>query len=468
MVPIKIFRVCPAPFHTSTFRADHRLDQRSFAEQIRLLKEENLLMPGGWASVMEEEGFEVFETLYNDFALQSQWCKENRPSALSMSNMANDINFQILKEQIRFFEPDVIFIYAGGFFFLIPEYIRELRSLLNKKVILSGFWGDELPKKYSYKEYFHDLDFAFCGSSIYETKFSEAGIPALNIGNCFDHTIKFPIPTKKIYDFVFSGTTGYGFVDHIGRYEKILAVMSRSNLQVWANEPQKIDYAKKEKILHLLFRIPSPVLKFFMILLQTAVSIRIRLKGGLTRAISNFKIFGKVKQAVSIVLSEKSRGANAESFLKGSHPMANYFDEKKPLRNLFPQRVRPLLINCSDYYALMAGSKLVLNLHRDEDADIGNIRCFEVTGLGSCLVTDRGHELKEYFDIDNDIVTFETVEECLKKVEFLLAHPSEIERISKNGQKTTLSRHTVKHRAQVVSEKLKELLSNPGLHPIGH
>jgi spore maturation protein CgeB len=432
---VKIFRICPAPFHIEAFRKRHRLKEKSFDEQIELLRAQNMLLPGGWAAAMEREGFEVFETIYNDWALQGCWASEyGHKKLLAEPNW----QFKILLHQVKQFQPDAIFIYAGALFW-VPRINREqLRAVCKRPVIVTGFWGDELFADTTYADYFGDMDYVFCSSSRYAQHFRDADIPASTIGNPFDDTIQFSTPTEKTKDFIFSGVTGYGFPDHIGRYEKLIQLMRKSRLQIWANEPVVVRRKAKEFALDTLARCPRPVLW----LLSMAP-------------------YPRVRRAVDISLSLKQTELPAADWFRahgGEHPNGGYFGRKaKPLRRLFRSRVHKQLVDCSEYYRLVAESKLVLNLHRDEDADIGNIRCFEVTGLGSCLVTDRGTELREFFDVENDIVSFETADECAEKVNYLLQHPEEIERIARNGQRKTLSRHTVGHRCKAVAAKLKEL-----------
>ena len=443
----KLFRICPAPFHIHEVRALHRLDQRPFWEQIELLQKENLLLPGGWSSAMTAEGFEVFETLYSDISLQLQWCRENKPRIPSLSNIYTDLYFQILKEQVRLFEPDIIYIYAGGLMFVPAKYRNELRAILSKDLLITGYWGDELPSQYSYDGFFGDLDFVFCSSSVYRDKFAAAGIEAVVTGNCFDDTIEYRDVPSKVRDFVFSGTTGYGFPDHVGRYEKLVALTARSNLEIWANEPDEIvDRGQTTRTQH--------VVRSFVTRLLSAI-IPWRVLDHLAHNPAR-PYLTKISAATLAVLKAiRRRGQDGDS---DSAPLTNYFVGKKPLKALFPDQVHPLLPNCSDYYQLVRESKLFLNIHRDEAADIGNIRCFEVTGLGSCLVTDRGFELREFFDIENDLITFDNVDDCLKKVEFLRVHPEEIDRIAANGRRTTLSRHTIGHRAKALAEHFRKLL----------
>lgn len=444
---MKIFRISPAPFHIDAFRARHQLKDKPFQAQIEILRAQNMLLPGGWAAAMEQEGFQVFETLFNDWGLQGRWASESGyERALAEPNW----QFKILLYQVKQFQPDIIFIYAGALNWVPRAHREQLRAVCRRPVIVTGFWGDELVGETTYADCFGDMDYVFCSSARYEQHFQAANIPTSSIGNPFDNTVSFAEPTEKARDFIFCGVTGYGFPDHIGRYEKLIELMQKTSLEIWANEPAIVSRETKEFILEMLVRCPRPLLRVL-------------------RGIPDARVRG----AVDISLLLKQTELHAADWFRaraGEHPNAGYFDaHTKPLRRLFSSRVHPQLVDCGDYYRLLAESKLVLNLHRDEDADVGNIRCFEATGLGSCLVTDRGRELSEFFDVENDIVTFETADECVEKVNYLLEHPAEIERIARNGQRKTLSRHTVGHRCRAIAAKLKELADNsPGTKKAAH
>ncbi len=445
---MKIFRICPEPPYLRKFRKFHydSLFNKPYDEQIALFRRENILLPGGWAAAMEAEGFEVFETIYGDTALMAHWAIENGHHGLITQTTLQEL---ILKEMVRSFNPDVIFIYAGVFFRLPPDFREALRHCCSKNIIMTGFWGDELPHGLTYRDYFHQMDFVFCSSTVYEKTFIEAGIPTMTIGNCFDNTIPHkPAPTK-VHPFIFSGTTGYNYPDHVGRYEKIIDLMHKTNLEIWANERPDLFATRIRK----LFRVICARLIDGVVLLP---NLCLRVLQGLTPS-------RHVRHLTRLAVFARDAEVPGETMFlppKGAHPLSHYFDRRKPLRKLFPKRVHRLLMNSSEYYTMVESAQIVLNLHRDEKADIGNIRCFEVTGLGSLLVTDRGQELAEFLEPDVDFVAFETIDECVQKVDYLLANPAELQRIATNGQAKTLFRHTVRHRCHQIAEKLHELTSD--------
>jgi hypothetical protein len=426
---MRVFRICPAPGYTSAFRRLERVGGLTFDEQIALYRRENVLLPGGFAASMEKLGFEIFETNYNDLQLQGRWAEENGCGEVVR---VPNVMFEILKRQVKAFKPDVLFFYAGAFFWLPRDYREELRAIAGPNTIVTGFWGDELPAIHTYSSAFGDLDFVFTSSSAYSRKFEAAGITAKTIGNCFDDTIAYRHDLPKVHDFVFSGVTGYGYGDHYSRYERLIKILVQTDLEVWTKENKQSEVRSRLKpivydlLAQLPYRVTKPILK------------AVHPRGGHIADIA-----GRLRET----------GLKAKVLYGGPVP---YFSGKPTIAELFPSRVNPPIARSSEYYELLVQSKLVLNLHRDEDADIGNIRCYEVAGVGSCLVTDRGKELAEFFDVENDIVTFESVDELVSKVDYLLKNPAEIDRISANGQKTVLAKHTVAHRCEAIAEYLRE------------
>jgi hypothetical protein len=442
-----LVRICPAPHYLEAFRTHAALDGQSFDAQIVSYRKANLMLPGGWAAAMGDEGFDVFETFADDAKLQKIWAEENGIALSTGDHSAPGSGHEgidILIAQVRLLQPEVIFIYAGAFGQISRDIRDSLRAVCQRNVLIVGFWGDELPANGGdYAAFLGDLDFVFCANSSYAKTIKAAGIPAQVLGNCFDDSIEYTKPGAKSRDFIFCGTTGYGYPDHIRRYEWLKALMPKTTLELWTSEP----------------RIPIAAILFG----KPLVAALRWLPSNMLRGVKNLaRGFGlqRVARAMALGLSMKHDRSAAKTAMGGLfHPKKNYFVSKKSLAALHPRRANVMLPDCGDYYALLAGAKLVLNIHRDEDADFGNIRCFEATGLGACLVTDRGAELAEFFDIENELVAFDSWEECVEKVTWLLDHPSEIARISGNGQRATRDRHTVAVRCKVIAETLRMLQS---------
>jgi spore maturation protein CgeB len=123
------------------------------------------------------------------------------------------------------------------------------------------------------------------------------------------------------------------------------------------------------------------------------------------------------------------------------------------------RRVAQGMVCGIDMYRELARSQVVLNVHIDAaGAAAANMRLFEVTGMGACLVTDWKSNLATLFEVDREIVTFRSVDECCEKVGYLLAHPSERDAIAARGQQRTLRDHRLDKELMDLANWLRGLL----------
>jgi Glycosyl transferases group 1 len=75
---------------------------------------------------------------------------------------------------------------------------------------------------------------------------------------------------------------------------------------------------------------------------------------------------------------------------------------------------------------------------------------FEIPGCGACLITERSRGLEAAGFIDMENCVFADVQEALDKVSYLFEHPDELQRITRAGCQLVHSRHTLKHRDQIL------------------
>ena len=104
-------------------------------------------------------------------------------------------------------------------------------------------------------------------------------------------------------------------------------------------------------------------------------------------------------------------------------------------------------------YRALARSRITLNRHINvAENNANNMRLYEATGVGSLLLTDSKDNLGELFEINKEVVTYNSAEEAAELIQYFLAHPEETQKIARAGQKRTLTEHTYLHR-------MEELLS---------
>jgi spore maturation protein CgeB len=115
-----------------------------------------------------------------------------------------------------------------------------------------------------------------------------------------------------------------------------------------------------------------------------------------------------------------------------------------------------------DMYKLFNNSKIVLNFHIGIAGEYaGNMRMFEVTGAGSCLLTDNKSNLSDLYEIGKEIVAYDNVQDCVSKAKWLLGNDGARKEIALAGQRRTLRDHTVETRCKQIIDIIKENLNEP-------
>jgi len=131
---------------------------------------------------------------------------------------------------------------------------------------------------------------------------------------------------------------------------------------------------------------------------------------------------------------------------------------QKPLAEYFPGRCRPPVFGV-EMYGLLSRSKVVFNKHTDAaKGDVGNMKMFEATGVGTCMLVDRGVNMGELFEEGREVVVYDSLEDCLEKAAWLLEHEDERRAIAEAGQRRTLADHSAPARCAQVDAALQELL----------
>jgi spore maturation protein CgeB len=114
----------------------------------------------------------------------------------------------------------------------------------------------------------------------------------------------------------------------------------------------------------------------------------------------------------------------------------------------------------AEMFSLLGRSQVTLNKHIDISENFANnMRLFEATGMGSCLVTDWKDNLGELFEPDKEVLAYRSTEECLDLLKFFTAHEREAVRIAEAGHARCLAEHTYSRR---MDELIALLIRNFG------
>jgi spore maturation protein CgeB len=98
-------------------------------------------------------------------------------------------------------------------------------------------------------------------------------------------------------------------------------------------------------------------------------------------------------------------------------------------------------------YGVLARSQITLNKHIDISENYANnLRLFEATGAGACLLTDWKENLGELFEPGAEVLAYRSAEECLELARRDARDDAARERIAAAGAARCLSEHTYERR----------------------
>lgn len=112
-----------------------------------------------------------------------------------------------------------------------------------------------------------------------------------------------------------------------------------------------------------------------------------------------------------------------------------------------------------EMYEVLAASKVTLNSHIDVAGPYAaNLRLFEATGIGTCLVTDRKRNLDDFFVPGEEVVAYGDPSEAAERVRALLDDDDRRESIAQAGHERTLTDHTYRRRLRRMETALRDRL----------
>lgn len=425
MKELNILRINSVPqFAIDYYASNSKFLNLTYDELLDDVLENNFAHPGSWSKTFKHFGYISNDIIINFDLLQKKW------------NLKRDKVFrnslEILFDQINFYKPNIIFIYAGA---LLTDFPKELRQEIKNRFsfvkIMTGLWGDHLIGN-NYKKIFNDLDLIFTNCIPLEHEFKKNGVNSIHLGNCFEKNVKGvdDIFLKKefsiTHNVMFSGVTGYGSYDHQERYYFLLKLLKNIDMTIYTEE-------KKIK------RTPKDILRINLIKLISMIS---REK---SESLLKKKFHFKIKKIIRESLMYKED----QSFL-------NIYKLKQiPLSMLFKDNCHKLPIKLIDYYKNVKSSIICLNLHRNDPFDVGNIRSFEVPGLGSFLLSDKSTELNVYLTEGKHFIGYKNFEDCKDKINYFLKHTNERKEIALEGQRHCLKFHTFENRFEKLMDVFK-------------
>jgi spore maturation protein CgeB len=354
-----------------------------------------------WSDYFKQElpayGYEVEQLIIDAKLLQTQWAVEHK-----VTHTEDDWYFNILIEQIKYYKPEILFI---------QDWSRELGSdfilLIKSKCpsirIVVGYCGEGHPSPGYFKS--HDIIIS-CAKDNVEL-FKDYGLSAYHIYHAFHSDIIDQLGPKP------EKTSELAFIGRI--YPT--SIFHRQRAEFLGKLSEDIPFA-----IHGEIRDAYELSKY-----QPLKSFLYRKIMGVGDALIDYNKFSEIKYIKNYLNYKEAKSLQ-------THIMK--------LRNLQKNQFLGLKM-----FDTIRTYKMLLNYHSSPRV-AANLRMFEVTGMGACLITDWKENICEIFEPDKEIITFRNVDEAKEKIRYLKNNPDVIESISRAGQKRTIRDHTYKKRAQ--------------------
>lgn len=371
---------------------------KSYNEQLK-----DILSKGfGWANFFQIHlnnlGNDASEIIYNCFPLQNTWAKEN-----GITKKGNEL----IVEQLKILKPDVVFFQDSINFHY--SFIKNLKSAVPsiKKIIgwcCSPFTNDAL-------QTFKQFDFVFACCPQFINIFKKENIKCYELNHAFESTIHSKLFLNNNYpetDFIFIGSFIPSSDFHDYRRQLIENLLkSNVDVSIYSNLPNEKKIAA-QKIGFL---------------------------------ISSFlKKIGLKELAYSLPLIKKTSRLTESP-------------QKLILSDKFKKNTITTPLFGIEMLKALSKSKISFNSHGGVSGEYAaNIRLFETTGAGACLLTDYKKNISQFFEPDKEIVTYNSIDECIEKAKWLLNNPNDRKQIANAGQAKTLSEHTFQKRAIQLNE----------------
>ena len=399
---------------------------KTYNEQLDVYLKNKFSYSDGFSCGMRLLGHDTVEIVYDFLELQKKWALENNISYEDDSCMWKE---NIVLAQLKNEKPDILFIQGfGGLSFKTLGEVKKLIPSIKKIVLHTGYPG--------FYDQLKDIDILFVAIPRMVDQYKIYGCKPHLIYHYFNKEIYNRLMINNIsnnrkYDLSFVGSSGYGHGrGHQKRYWDLVDLIKKTEVNLWIDDNVN-DNEEKNRNLKLKFR-------------EFLINNIKRFNTDLLKNIHKFNFHSKIDNLIKDVIKQKMD-------FNSNYPSI-------PLKKIFPCRCKMPVYGVK-MFEIIKETKILLNSHTGAAVDnIGNIRMFEATGVGSCLLTDDGVNMADLFEGDSEIVTYKSVEECIEKVNYLLEHKNERKAIALAGQKRTLKDHTNIVRCQQMDEIIQKTL----------
>ena len=371
----------------------------SYDEHYNLLLKDSTEFVASYSRTFVKLGIEAKCVIINDINLQNMWRMENEIKAISSR--------EILFQQINKCKPEILWI--DDLNLIDRDWIEKIRkSIQSIRLILayhcSGFNSLIINK-------LKGVDLIITCTPGLKSEFEKYGLRSYLVYHGFDYDLLERIKETNVFpenDLVFSGSLFLGVNSQNSRL-KLIEDILKNNIEIalYLNLEKKYKILAKQSIYYM---------NSFLKMLSFKKLV---------------KYFPYLEDADTLV---------------------------KPYSETLLAKARQPVFGI-DMYKLLAKAGISLNMHGDGAGEYaGNMRLFEATGAGSCLLTDNKKNMSHLFELNSEVVVYDSAQDCIQKIIWLLENKEEMKKIASSGNKRTLKSHLVIGRCEQILEIIKNEL----------
>ena len=354
------------PIYIRKFYDQHAgLSNKSYKEQLTTFAYDGTSWVNYWEKALESFGYECIQVLANVETLQKTWAKEQKIK-YDKENWFLDIAEAQVKEE----KPDILFV--QGFAAFGYQWLLELRERCPSIKLVIGWCS----APYRDTKVFKAFDLILSCIPELSKKFNALGYKSFHINHAFDSRVLERISLQNLptIDLSFTGSIARTKMQHLNRDALLERLAQVEDIHIFSES----DGA------------------------NLVMNMKARLKQGVYYIFKGLDKLGFSKEDLNRIP------------VLGK---ASYWTEKPllPVNPKLKDYLRPAVFGLN-MFQVLRNSKISLNIHTDiSPISASNIRLFEATGVGTCLLTDWKENLPELFVPDKEVVTYRSFDECIEK-----------------------------------------------------
>jgi spore maturation protein CgeB len=397
------------PVHIEQFYAEYPgLADRPFIEQHDALLAEGF----NWANYQHQQlrryGYDTQHFVVNAEPMQKRWALENGVA------YADDWYHNIALAQVQAFQPEILNANMS------PEFIARARAVAPSLRLVFGWAGEPIVDAVRFRA--HDLVLTCVQENL--DFYRHAGLNCELLHHAFYPAVLQQLTPRTSHT---SDGVGLGFIGNV----------------IYGDR----SHTRRARLLYDIFQHTDLALYGTVSDLEEAPYLGSALRGYARRAYLGGLVY--LYRAGLDGLLRRLPRADAATERQKRRELKYIFDALR-------ERAHPPVFGIK-MYQLLSSFKVCLNTHA-WSAYASNMRLYEATGVGTCLLTDWKQNIGELFEPDSEVVTYRCAEEAAEKARYLLDHLDERTAIARAGQQRTLSDHTVQRRTAELDQILKQYL----------